>query len=147
MFLRRKVRWSDVFISSGIFHSLLCSTQSKDLDFLWNSLAFSMIQWMLTILSLLPLSFLNPAFTSESSQFMSCWSLAWKIRDRVPEELWTEFVKIIQEVVTKTILQKRNARKQSSCLRRFTNNWEMKRRERQRRKEKNIPNWMQSSRE
>ena len=31
--------------------------------FLWNSLAFSMIQWMLAIWSLVPLLFLNPAWT------------------------------------------------------------------------------------
>ena len=47
--------------------------------FFWNSLAFSMIQWMLTIWSLVPLPFLNPAWTSGSSQFMYCWSLAWRI--------------------------------------------------------------------
>ena len=38
-----------------------------------------MIQWMLAIWSLVPLPFLNPACTSESSQFMYCWSLAWRI--------------------------------------------------------------------
>ena len=38
-----------------------------------------MIQWMLAIWSLVPLSFLNPAWTSGSSQFMYCWSLAWRI--------------------------------------------------------------------
>ena len=38
-----------------------------------------MIQWMLAIWSLFPLPFLNPAWTSESSQFMYCWSLAWRI--------------------------------------------------------------------
>ena len=32
--------------------------------FFWNSLAFSMIQWMLAIWSLVPLPFLNPAWTS-----------------------------------------------------------------------------------
>ena len=47
--------------------------------FLWNSLAFSMIQWMLAIWCLVPLPFLNPAWSSESSQFMYCWSLAWRI--------------------------------------------------------------------
>ena len=47
--------------------------------FSWNSLAFSMIQWMLAIGSLVPLPFLNPACTSESSQFMYCWSLALRI--------------------------------------------------------------------
>ena len=34
--------------------------------FFWNSLAFSMIQWLLAIWSLVPLPFLNPAWTSES---------------------------------------------------------------------------------
>ena len=43
--------------------------------FFWNSLAFSMIQQMLAIWSLVPLSFLNPAWTSGSSWFMYCWSL------------------------------------------------------------------------
>ena len=32
--------------------------------FFWNSLAFSMIQWMLAIWSLVPLPFLNPAWTT-----------------------------------------------------------------------------------
>ena len=45
----------------------------------WNSFALSMIQWMLAIWSLAPLHFLNPACTSGSSQFMYCWSLAWRI--------------------------------------------------------------------
>ena len=35
-------------------------------------LCFSMIQWMLAIRPLVPLPFLNPACTSESSQFMYC---------------------------------------------------------------------------
>ena len=37
--------------------------------FFWNSLAFSMIQWMLAIWSLVPLPFLKPAWTSGSSRF------------------------------------------------------------------------------
>ena len=45
----------------------------------WNSLAFSMIQWMLAIWSLVPLPFLNPAWSSGSSRFTNCWSLAWRI--------------------------------------------------------------------
>ena len=45
----------------------------------WNSLAFFMIQWRLATWSLIPLSFLNPACTRESSQFTYCWSLAWGI--------------------------------------------------------------------
>ena len=47
--------------------------------FFWNSLAFSIIQQMLTIWSLVPLLFLKPAWTSGSSHFMYCWSLAWGI--------------------------------------------------------------------
>ena len=45
----------------------------------WNSLAFSMIQWMLAIWSLVPLPFLNPACTSGSPRFPYYWSLAWRI--------------------------------------------------------------------
>ena len=41
----------------------------------WDSLAFSMIQQMLSIWSLVPLPFLNLAWTSGSSMFMYCWSL------------------------------------------------------------------------
>ena len=41
--------------------------------------AFLMIQQMLKIWSLVPLPFLNPAWTSGSSQFTYYWSLAWRI--------------------------------------------------------------------
>ena len=47
--------------------------------FFWNSFAFSMIQGMLAIWSLVPLSFLKLAWTSGISQFMYCWSLASRI--------------------------------------------------------------------
>ena len=47
--------------------------------FFWNSLAFSMIQQILEIWSLVPLPFLKPAWTTGSSQFTYCWSLAWRI--------------------------------------------------------------------
>ena len=47
--------------------------------FFQNSLAFSMIQWVLAIWSLVPLPFLNPAWTYGSSQFMYCWSPSWRI--------------------------------------------------------------------
>ena len=47
--------------------------------FFWNSLAFSMIQQMLSIWSLVPLPFLNSAWTSGISLFTYCWSLAWTI--------------------------------------------------------------------
>ena len=44
-----------------------------------SSLAFSMIQWMLAIWSLVPLPFLNASWISGISQFTYCWSLAWRI--------------------------------------------------------------------
>ena len=37
------------------------------------------IHWVLAIWSLVPLPFLKPAWTSGSSWFMYCWSLAWRI--------------------------------------------------------------------
>ena len=52
---------------------------STDSVFFWNSLAFSMIQRMLAIWSLVLLPFLNPAWTSGSSWFMYCWSLVRRI--------------------------------------------------------------------
>ena len=45
----------------------------------WYSLAFSMIRRMLAIWSLVALPFLDPAWTSGSSQFKDCWSLTWRI--------------------------------------------------------------------
>ena len=47
--------------------------------FFWYFLAFLVIHWMLAIWSLVPLPFLNPAWTSESPWFTYCWSLAWRI--------------------------------------------------------------------
>ena len=47
--------------------------------FFWNSLAFLMIQWMLTVWHLIPLPFLNLAWPSGSSPFMYCWNLKWRI--------------------------------------------------------------------
>ena len=41
-----------------------------------------MIQQMLAIWSLVPLPFLKPAWTSGSSWFTYCWSLAWRILNK-----------------------------------------------------------------
>ena len=46
--------------------------------FFWNSLAFSMTQQMLAIWSLVPLPFLNSAWTSGISWLTYSWSLAWR---------------------------------------------------------------------
>ena len=58
--------------------------------FVWNSLAFLMIQQTLAIWSLVPLLFLNPAWTSGSSWFMYCWSLAWRIFEHYFASVWDE---------------------------------------------------------
>ena len=58
--------------------------------FFWNSIAFSMIQQMLEIWSLVPLPFLNPAWTSGNSQFMYCWSLPWRIFEHYFASMWDE---------------------------------------------------------
>ena len=64
-----------------VIHTLkgFCIVDKAEVFFFWSSLAFSMIQWMLEIWSLVLLPFLNPAWTSGSSQFMYCWSLACRI--------------------------------------------------------------------
>ena len=51
----------------------------KQKQMFWNSLAFSIIQWILAIWSLVPLPFLNPIWISWSSQFIYCCSLACRI--------------------------------------------------------------------
>ena len=47
--------------------------------FFWNSLAFSIIQQMMTIWYLIPLLPQNPACTCESSWFTYCFGLIWRI--------------------------------------------------------------------
>ena len=58
--------------------------------FFWNSLAFWMIQRISAIWSLIPLPFLNPAWTSGSSQFTYYWSLAWKNFEHYFASMWDE---------------------------------------------------------
>ena len=53
--------------------------KEAEVDVFWRSFAFSMIQWKLAIRSLVPLPFLNPAWTSGSSHFTYWWNLAWRI--------------------------------------------------------------------
>ena len=64
-----------------MIHTAKCSSlvNETEVDVFWNSLAFSMIQWMLFIWSLVPLSFLYLACTSGISQFKYCCSLSWRI--------------------------------------------------------------------
>ena len=66
-------------IVSNESKALAAQSRKQKWMFFYNSVAFSMIQQMLAIWSLIPLPFLNPACTSGSSQFTYCWSLAWRI--------------------------------------------------------------------
>ena len=89
-FLRRQETWSGIPISLRFFQFVVIHTV-KDFNIVSEAevvvvvvfsgyfLAFSMIQWMLTIWSVVPLPFLNPSWISGSSRFMYCWSLAWRI--------------------------------------------------------------------
>ena len=77
-----KVVWySHLFKIFPVFviHTGINTVSEAEVGIFLNSLAFSMIQQMLSIWSLVPLPFLNPACTSGSSQFVYCWSLGWRI--------------------------------------------------------------------
>ena len=64
-----------------------CDLHSQDfsvvseagVDVFLDSLHFSIVQWWFAIWPLVPLPFLNPAWTSGSSWFTYCWSLTWRI--------------------------------------------------------------------
>ena len=82
-FLRRQVKCSGIPNSWG-FSTVCChlhkgfSVSTKQ-TFFWNSLAFFYDPKDVGNQPLVPLSFLNPAWTSGISRFMDCWSLAWRI--------------------------------------------------------------------
>ena len=81
-----KVVWNSNLLKNfpqfAVIHTVkgLSVVSEAEVDvYFWNSLTFSMIQQMLAIWSLVPLPFLNPAWTSGCSWFMFCWSLSWRI--------------------------------------------------------------------
>ena len=83
-FLRRQVRWSDILIRLRIFHSLLWSTvktfsiaNEEEVDVFRNSLAFSMIQQMLAIWSLVPLAFSKSSVCILKFSVHYCWRMRW----------------------------------------------------------------------
>ena len=84
-FLRRKVRWFGTPISLRIFHSLLWSTvkdfsnEAKS-DVFCNSLALTMIQWMLAIWSLLLLRLWNQPVHLEVLGWSPGNGLPWCLR-------------------------------------------------------------------
>ena len=85
-FCRRQVRW--LWYSHLIKNFPVCLIHTvkgfgivnkAEIEVFLEFSCFSMIEQMLAIWSLIPMSFLNPDWTSGSSQFTYCWSLAWKI--------------------------------------------------------------------
>ena len=74
--LKTSILQHSAFFMVQLSHLYMTTGKNKaEIDaFFWNSLAFLMIQWMLAIWSLVPLPFLNSAWTSGSSRFMYCWS-------------------------------------------------------------------------
>ena len=84
--LRKQVRWSGIPISSRIFHSLLWSTvkgfsvvNEAEIDVFLELPSFFYDPTDVAIWSLVPLPFLNPAWTSSSSRFTYFWNLVWRI--------------------------------------------------------------------
>ena len=80
-FFRRQVRWSGIPITWRIFQFVVIHTvkgfgiiNKAEVDVFLELACFSIIQQMLAIWSLVPLPFLKPAWTSESSLFTYCWS-------------------------------------------------------------------------
>ena len=84
-FLRRQVRCLGIHISLGIFHRKFVVihtvrgfgivNKAKVDVFLECSCFFDDTVWCMAIWTLVPLPFLNPAWTSGSSRFTYCWSL------------------------------------------------------------------------
>ena len=67
--------------------------------------------------------------------------------DRVPEELWTEFCNIVQETVIKTIPKKRKYKKAKWLSAEALQIAEKRREAKGKEKRKDIPIWMQNSKE
>ena len=86
-FLRRQVRWwSGIPISLRTFHFVVIHTvkgfgivNKAEVDVFLELSCFFNDPADMAIWSLVPLPFLKPAWTSGSSQFTYCWSLAWRI--------------------------------------------------------------------
>ena len=69
--------------------------------------------------------------------------------DRVPEELWTEVPNIVQETVIKTIPKKTEILQKGKMViwGGLKNSWEKEEKWKAKEKRKDIPIWMQSSKE
>ena len=67
--------------------------------------------------------------------------------DRVPEELWMEVHDIVEEAVIKTIPKKKKCKKANDCqMKPYKQLWKEEK-QKAKKKRKDIPIWMQSSKE
>ena len=94
-FLRRQVRRCGIPFILRIFHSLLSATVTgfrvvNETDVFVEFLAFSMIQQMLAIWSLVPLSFLNPACTIWKFLVRELLKLSLKDFEHNLASMWNE---------------------------------------------------------
>ena len=94
---QRQVRCSGIPVSWRIFHILLWSTvkgfgivNKAEVDIFLELLLFWWSSGNLAIWYLVPLPFLKPAWTSGSSRFVYCWSLAWRILSITFTSMWDE---------------------------------------------------------
>ena len=87
-FLRRQVRWCGIPISWRIFQFVVIHTvkgfgivnkAEVEVDVFLKLSCFFYESMDIGTWSLVPLSFLNPAWTSGNSWFTYCWSLGWRI--------------------------------------------------------------------
>ena len=79
IFQARVLQWGAIAFSQKALAESMKQKYSFVLFFFLKLSCFSYIQMMLAIWSLVPLSFLNPAWITGSSQFMYCWSLTGRI--------------------------------------------------------------------
>ena len=146
-----KVVWYSYFLKNFpqfvVIHTVkgFGIVNKAEIDVFLELSCFLMIHWMLAIWSLVPLPFLNPAWTSGSSWFTYCWSLAWKILsitllacERVEspynytvevtnrfkgldlteclEELWMEVMTLYRRQWSRPSPRKGNAKRQNGCM-------------------------------
>ena len=92
-FLRKQVRWSGIPISFRIFHNLskhsvfsIVNKAEVDVFLEFFSYDPTDVSNLISGFS----AFLNPVWTSGSSQFMYCWSLFWRILSIILLAKWVQ---------------------------------------------------------
>ena len=127
----------------GAIHTVKALAQSikQKKMFFWNSLAFSMIQWMLVIWSLVPLPFLNPAWTSgiTSTEIEAVVKNLSKNKSPVTDGFTGEFYQAFREELMTILLQlfQNISKNTSKLILRGQHHSDMKTRQKQHTKKEN----------